>query len=126
MTNWLPDLSRGSGPVYLRLADSIESAISSGALPAGSKLPPQLRTDGAREHAADQDDRAAHRVKISLRLAASAGGIVIVNLGGTPIVEHALIDGWIFLVQIKQIHIRFSEGCTKVREGAIGNGRSGQ
>ncbi|MGR9056548.1 aminotransferase-like domain-containing protein [Rhizobium leguminosarum] len=41
MTNWLPDISRGSGPVYLRLADSIESAISSGALPAGSKLPPQ-------------------------------------------------------------------------------------
>ena len=41
MTNWLPDLSRGSGPVYMRLADSIESAIASGALPAGSKLPPQ-------------------------------------------------------------------------------------
>ncbi len=41
MTNWLPDLSRGSGPVYLRLADSIETAIASGALPAGSKLPPQ-------------------------------------------------------------------------------------
>jgi DNA-binding transcriptional MocR family regulator len=41
MTNWLPDLSRGSGPVYLRLADNIESAIASGALPAGSKLPPQ-------------------------------------------------------------------------------------
>ncbi|KQV81832.1 PLP-dependent aminotransferase family protein [Rhizobium sp. Root1220] len=41
MTNWLPDLSRGSGPVYLRLADSIETAIASGALAAGSKLPPQ-------------------------------------------------------------------------------------
>ncbi len=41
MTNWLPDVSRGSGPVYLRLADSIESAIASGTLPAGSKLPPQ-------------------------------------------------------------------------------------
>ena len=41
MTNWLPDLSRGSGPVYMRLADSIESAIASGALPAGGKLPPQ-------------------------------------------------------------------------------------
>jgi DNA-binding transcriptional regulator YhcF (GntR family) len=41
MTNWLPDLSAGSGPVYLRLADNIESAIASGALPAGSKLPPQ-------------------------------------------------------------------------------------
>jgi len=41
MTNWLPDLSQGSGPVYMRLADNIESAIASGALPAGSKLPPQ-------------------------------------------------------------------------------------
>lgn len=41
MTNWLPDVTRGSGPVYLRLADSIESAIASGTLPAGSKLPPQ-------------------------------------------------------------------------------------
>src|SRR6478735_10512726 len=41
MTNWLPDLSQGSGPVYMRLADSIESAIASGALPAGGKLPPQ-------------------------------------------------------------------------------------
>jgi DNA-binding transcriptional MocR family regulator len=41
MTTWLPDISRGAGPVYLRLADSIESAIASGALPAGSKLPPQ-------------------------------------------------------------------------------------
>jgi DNA-binding transcriptional MocR family regulator len=41
MTNWLPDLSQGSGPVYMRLADSIESAISSGTLPAGAKLPPQ-------------------------------------------------------------------------------------
>ncbi|MEK1893413.1 MAG: PLP-dependent aminotransferase family protein [Rhizobium sp.] len=41
MTTWLPDVSRGSGPVYLRIADSIESAIASGTLPAGSKLPPQ-------------------------------------------------------------------------------------
>ncbi|MBB3319184.1 DNA-binding transcriptional MocR family regulator [Rhizobium sp. BK181] len=41
MTNWLPDVSRGSGPVYLRIADSIESAIASGTLAAGSKLPPQ-------------------------------------------------------------------------------------
>ncbi len=41
MTNWLPDLSQGSGPVYMRLADNIESAIASGALPAGAKLPPQ-------------------------------------------------------------------------------------
>ncbi|MDI7863317.1 PLP-dependent aminotransferase family protein [Rhizobiaceae bacterium n13] len=41
MTTWLPDLSGGTGPLYLRLADSIESAIASGTLPAGSKLPPQ-------------------------------------------------------------------------------------
>jgi DNA-binding transcriptional MocR family regulator len=41
MTNWLPDLSDGSGPLYLRLADQIESDISQGVLPAGAKLPPQ-------------------------------------------------------------------------------------
>src|SRR6478609_1395779 len=41
MTNWLPDISTGAGPVYLRLADSIETAISSGHLPPGTKLPPQ-------------------------------------------------------------------------------------
>jgi len=41
MTNWLPDLSEGSGPLYLRLADRAEADISAGALPAGHKLPPQ-------------------------------------------------------------------------------------
>ena len=41
MTNWLPNLSNGSGPLYMRLADSIESDISEGVLPAGTKLPPQ-------------------------------------------------------------------------------------
>ncbi|WP_132956414.1 PLP-dependent aminotransferase family protein [Rhizobium sp. BK251] len=41
MTTWLPDISRGIGPMYMRIADSIEAAISNGALPAGSKLPPQ-------------------------------------------------------------------------------------
>lgn len=41
MTNWLPDLSEGSGPLYLRLADRIEGDITAGILPAGSKLPPQ-------------------------------------------------------------------------------------
>lgn len=41
MTNWLPNISEGDGPIYLRLADSIEAAISDGSLPAGSKLPPQ-------------------------------------------------------------------------------------
>lgn len=41
MTNWLPNISEGDGPIYLRLADSIEGAISDGTLQAGSKLPPQ-------------------------------------------------------------------------------------
>lgn len=41
MTNWLPDLSEGSGPLYLRLADRIEDDIASGLLPLGAKLPPQ-------------------------------------------------------------------------------------
>src|SRR5688572_9338010 len=41
MTNWLPDVSTGSGPLYMRLADSIETGIAKGVLPAGTKLPPQ-------------------------------------------------------------------------------------
>ncbi|MCM2476988.1 PLP-dependent aminotransferase family protein [Rhizobium sp. CG5] len=41
MTNWIPNLSAGSGPLYSRLADQIERAISDGALPPGAKLPPQ-------------------------------------------------------------------------------------
>lgn len=41
MTIWLPDLSTGSGPLYLRLAERIESDIDSGVLASGSKLPPQ-------------------------------------------------------------------------------------
>jgi DNA-binding transcriptional MocR family regulator len=41
MTNWLPDLSSGIGPVYIRVADSIETAITHGVLPPGTKLPPQ-------------------------------------------------------------------------------------
>jgi DNA-binding transcriptional MocR family regulator len=41
MTNWLPDISSGSGPVYIRVADSIETAISHGVLGPGAKLPPQ-------------------------------------------------------------------------------------
>lgn len=41
MTIWLPDLSSGSGPLYLRLAERIENDIDSGVLPAGAKLPPQ-------------------------------------------------------------------------------------
>ena len=41
MTNWLPDLTTGSGPLYQRLADSIESDIDKGVIDAGAKLPPQ-------------------------------------------------------------------------------------
>lgn len=41
MTNWLPDLKSGDGPLYVRLAGRIEDAIETGALPVGSKLPPQ-------------------------------------------------------------------------------------
>ncbi|CAN7556470.1 PLP-dependent aminotransferase family protein [Mesorhizobium amorphae] len=41
MTNWLPDLTTGSGPLYQRLADSIESDIDRGVIDAGAKLPPQ-------------------------------------------------------------------------------------
>ncbi|WP_128291672.1 PLP-dependent aminotransferase family protein [Afifella aestuarii] len=41
MTNWLPDLSSGQGPLYVRLADQLEQAIDAGQLPAGTRLPPQ-------------------------------------------------------------------------------------
>ena len=41
MTNWLPDLATGSGPLYMRLADRIETDIAGGLLPPGTKLPPQ-------------------------------------------------------------------------------------
>jgi DNA-binding transcriptional MocR family regulator len=41
MTTWLPDLSDGAGPIYLRLADNIETAINEGTLAPGTKLPPQ-------------------------------------------------------------------------------------
>src|SRR5207244_5329706 len=41
MTSWLPDLSHGSGPLYMRLAERIEESIADGTLAAGAKLPPQ-------------------------------------------------------------------------------------
>ncbi|WP_321385805.1 PLP-dependent aminotransferase family protein [Rhizobium sp.] len=41
MTHWLPDLSDTQGPLYIRIADKAEEDIKSGALPAGTKLPPQ-------------------------------------------------------------------------------------
>lgn len=41
MTNWIPDLSEGAGPLYLRLAEQIERGIESGVLAKGAKLPPQ-------------------------------------------------------------------------------------
>ncbi|PVB59945.1 PLP-dependent aminotransferase family protein [Labrenzia sp. 011] len=41
MTNWLPEIPEGRGPLYIRLADRIAEDIASGALAAGTKLPPQ-------------------------------------------------------------------------------------
>lgn len=41
MTSWFPDVSAGSGPLYIRLADQIEGDIAQGVLSAGAKLPPQ-------------------------------------------------------------------------------------
>ncbi|MDN2567882.1 PLP-dependent aminotransferase family protein [Aquibium sp. A9E412] len=41
MTSWTPDLARGGGPIYRRLAEEIERAIAAGQLSAGHKLPPQ-------------------------------------------------------------------------------------
>ena len=41
MTNWLPNVDQGSGPLYVRLADSIERSIGDGVLAPGAKLPPQ-------------------------------------------------------------------------------------
>ncbi|AFL52593.1 DNA-binding transcriptional MocR family regulator [Sinorhizobium fredii] len=40
-TTWLPDIQQGHGPLYARIADQIEQAIGNGALPVGTKLPPQ-------------------------------------------------------------------------------------
>ena len=41
MTHWLPNLTAGVGPLYLRIADQAEADIRSGKLPSGAKLPPQ-------------------------------------------------------------------------------------
>ena len=41
MTNWIPDLTKGTGPLYIRLADRIEEDIAEGVLAGGTKLPPQ-------------------------------------------------------------------------------------
>lgn len=41
MTNWLPELEPGKGPLYLQLADRIETDIAEGILAPGTKLPPQ-------------------------------------------------------------------------------------
>ncbi|TXR51151.1 PLP-dependent aminotransferase family protein [Phyllobacterium endophyticum] len=41
MTNWLPNLEQGKGPLYLRLAERIENDIAEGILTPGTKLPPQ-------------------------------------------------------------------------------------
>ncbi|MBD1548027.1 PLP-dependent aminotransferase family protein [Roseibium aggregatum] len=41
MTNWMPDIPAGKGPMYVRLANRIADDIVTGALAAGAKLPPQ-------------------------------------------------------------------------------------
>ncbi|MBD8890353.1 PLP-dependent aminotransferase family protein [Roseibium litorale] len=41
MTNWLPELPAGKGPMYARLAHQIAEDIMTGTLPSGAKLPPQ-------------------------------------------------------------------------------------
>jgi DNA-binding transcriptional MocR family regulator len=41
MTSWLPSLTTGHGPLYVRIADDAERAIKSGTLTQGAKLPPQ-------------------------------------------------------------------------------------
>lgn len=40
MTTWLPDMSAGTGPKYVRIADAIADAVKAGNLPPDSKLPP--------------------------------------------------------------------------------------
>ncbi|MGY4468735.1 hypothetical protein ACVWWK_004444 [Bradyrhizobium sp. LB9.1b] len=59
------------------LAEQVRHPVARGGRGnARSKLTPELRTDRAREHAADQDDDAAHRMEIGLRLTNAAGAIV--------------------------------------------------
>ncbi|WP_417693726.1 PLP-dependent aminotransferase family protein [Roseibium sp.] len=41
MTNWIPEIPAGAGPLYMRLAEKIARDILSGALAAKTKLPPQ-------------------------------------------------------------------------------------
>ncbi|MBO6757998.1 MAG: PLP-dependent aminotransferase family protein [Roseibium sp.] len=38
---WIPDLSAPSGPIYLAIANAIESDVKSGVLSTGDRLPPQ-------------------------------------------------------------------------------------
>ncbi|MTI44267.1 PLP-dependent aminotransferase family protein [Roseibium hamelinense] len=41
MTIWIPNLGSASGPIYLAIADAIETDIGAGVLKHGEKLPPQ-------------------------------------------------------------------------------------
>ena len=38
---WVPDISGADGPIYLAIADAIETDIGTGALARGDRLPPQ-------------------------------------------------------------------------------------
>lgn len=39
--DWLPDLGKGAGPLYLRIADALAEARANGMLQPGDRLPPQ-------------------------------------------------------------------------------------
>ena len=41
MTKWLPNIKKPNGPIYIAIADAIETDIQDGILPVGTKLPPQ-------------------------------------------------------------------------------------
>ncbi|MFL9909973.1 GntR family transcriptional regulator [Paraburkholderia sp. RL17-337-BIB-A] len=41
MRRWLPDITSGSRPLYLKLVQELETAIHTGVFEAGTQLPPQ-------------------------------------------------------------------------------------
>ena len=41
MTTWAPDLSNRRAPIYQAIADALAADVDSGALPPGTRLPPQ-------------------------------------------------------------------------------------
>ncbi|WAP67633.1 aminotransferase-like domain-containing protein [Jiella pelagia] len=43
MTDWIPEIAKGGKPLYLDIADALESDVRLGRLKAGARLPPQRR-----------------------------------------------------------------------------------